>query len=391
MLDGTTYTVPMSTTEGALIASTNRGCRAITQSGGAITTVTGNGMTRAPVVRMGNIAEAAALKAWVEDETNAAELKAAFDSTSRFARLQNVRVNVADRNVYLRFKAFTGDAMGMNMITKGVTQALAALAERFPSMEVLALSGNVCTDKKPSAINWVDGRGKSVACEVVIPPAVLAATLKVKDTDAVDRMVRLNMAKNMIGSAVAGSVGGYNAHASNIVTALYLATGQDPAQNVESSTCMTVMEREGDGLRVSVTMPSVEVGTVGGGTTLPAQAAALEMLGLRGAHATTPGANAEQLARIVAGSVLAGELSLMAALATGDLLKAHIILNRKAASSSTSEDAAAPGPTAHAQQVPPKQSPRGSMQQYSTAAQSPGRRYFAAACGSPATPKWFLN
>ncbi|WJX62973.1 3-hydroxy-3-methylglutaryl-coenzyme A reductase, variant 2 [Trifolium repens] len=115
------------------------------------------------------------------------------------------------------------------------------------------------------------------------------------------------MLKNLTGSAMAGALGGFNAHASNIVSAVYLATGQDPAQNVESSHCMTMMESVNDGkdLHISVTMPSIEVGTVGGGTQLASQSARLNLLGVKGASKETPGANSRQLATIVAASVLA--------------------------------------------------------------------------------------
>lgn len=126
-------------------------------------------------------------------------------------------------------------------------------------------------------------------------------------------------------------MGGFNAHASNIVTAVYLATGQDPAQNVGSSNCITLMERSGEtgeDLYVSCSMPSIECGTVGGGTVLGPQAACLEMLGIRGSHPTQPGENARLLARIVCASVLAGELSLMSALSAGQLVKSHLTLNR---------------------------------------------------------------
>ena len=197
----------------------------------------------------------------------------------------------------------------------------------------------MCTDKKPSAVNWVTGRGKSVSAEVVLSGHVLRTVLKTSAT----ALAELNTGKNLVGSALAGSIGGFNAHASNILTALFLATGQDPAQNVESSNCLTLMDvdagvrdaadpegRAGPGLVVSTTMPCIEVGTVGGGTSLPAQAACLELLGLRGAHESDPGANARTLARVVAATVLAGELSLMAALTSNDLLSAHIKLNRKA-------------------------------------------------------------
>ncbi|KAL0376279.1 UNVERIFIED_CONTAM: 3-hydroxy-3-methylglutaryl-coenzyme A reductase, partial [Sesamum calycinum] len=114
------------------------------------------------------------------------------------------------------------------------------------------------------------------------------------------------------GSAMAGALGGFNAHASNIVSAVYIATGQDPAQNIESSHCITMMEAVNDGkdLHVSVTMPSIEVGTVGGGTQLASQSACLNLLGVKGASKEAPGSNARQLATIVAGAVLSGELSL---------------------------------------------------------------------------------
>jgi hydroxymethylglutaryl-CoA reductase (NADPH) len=105
-------------------------------------------------------------------------------------------------------------------------------------MVVLALSGNYCTDKKPAAINWIEGRGKSVVAEAVIPGHVVKTVLKTTIAD----LCNLNIKKNLIGSAMAGSIGGFNAHAANILTAIFLATGQDPAQNVESSMCMTLME-----------------------------------------------------------------------------------------------------------------------------------------------------
>ena len=128
---------------------------------------------------------------------------------------------------------------------------------------------------------------------------------------------------------MAASIGGFNAHASNIVTAIFLATGQDPAQNVESPNCLTLMEETlvGD-LWISCTMPSIEVGTVGGGTSLPAQAACLKAIGCKGGG-DTPGQNAKQLAHVVASATMAGELSLLAALAANTLVQAHMTHNRK--------------------------------------------------------------
>ena len=272
---------------------------------------------------------------WIHEEQNFLRLKEAFESTTAYGKLQEVKCHVAGRNVYLRFKCQTGDAMGMNMISKGVLHSMTILETLFPDMHVVSISGNVCIDKKPSAINWIEGRGKSVVAEVVLPRDVVENVLKC----TVESLVDLNVAKNLIGSALAGSIGGNNAHASNIVTALFLATGQDPAQNVESSNCMTLFEAvpsaDGSGLpdvHCSVTMPCIEVGTVGGGTSLEAQRACLELLGIAGAsmgEGAAPGDNARRLASVVAGTVLAGELSLMSALASNHLVSAHMDLNRK--------------------------------------------------------------
>jgi len=328
LLDGKNVNIPMATTEGCLIASTHRGCKAISKSGGARSSILDDGMTRAPCVRLSSVVRAAELKKWIENTENFYQIATAFNSTSRFARLHSVKVAVAGRQAYIRFKSSTGDAMGMNMVSKGVEKALEVLTQYFPELEIMSLSGNFCTDKKPAAVNWLEGRGKSVVCEATISGEIVADVLKT----TVAALVDLNINKNLIGSAMAGSVGGFNAHASNVVTAIYLATGQDPAQNVESSNCITLMEATNDGkdLYMSVSMPSIEVGTVGGGTHLPAQSACLNILGVRGASTERPGANAQMLARVVAGAVLAGELSLMSALAAGHLVRSHLKHNRKA-------------------------------------------------------------
>lgn len=326
VLDDVPYYVPMATTEGALVASTNRGARAISLAGGAQTAVFQDGMTRAPALQCRSFAEAVEVKAWIETPGAFKILQDAFQSTTRFGRLDTISVKLSGRILFVKLRCSTGDAMGMNMIGKGSNEVVAAIMNKFPSVRLMTLSGNLCTDKKPAAVNWIEGRGKSVGAEAVIPQAIVKDVLKT----SVKAIIEVNTAKNLVGSAMAGSMGGNNAHAANMVSAVYLATGQDPAQNVESSNCLTFMEETVDGdLRVSVTMPCVEVGTVGGGTSLPAQKAALQLLGVAGANVNNPGANARQLARVVAGTVLAGELSLMAALSANHLISAHMQLNRK--------------------------------------------------------------
>ncbi|XP_024989339.1 3-hydroxy-3-methylglutaryl-coenzyme A reductase-like [Cynara cardunculus var. scolymus] len=326
LVDEMEFWVPMATTEGCLVASTNRGCKAISASGGATSVLLKDGMTRAPVVRFGTAKRAADLKFFLEEPLNFQTLASVFNRSSRFGRLQSIQCAIAGKNLYMRFTCSTGDAMGMNMVSKGVQNVLDYLQADFPDMDVIGISGNYCSDKKPAAVNWIEGRGKSVVCEAIIKEEVVQKVLKTN----VASLVELNMLKNLTGSAMAGALGGFNAHASNIVSAVFLATGQDPAQNVESSHCITMMEAVNGGkdLHVSVTMPSIEVGTVGGGTQLASQAACLNLLGVKGANRESAGSNARQLAKVVAGSVLAGELSLMSAIAAGQLVKSHMKYNR---------------------------------------------------------------
>ena len=329
IVDGRPLLVPLATTEGALVASTNRGARAVAKAGGIVSVCMDDGMTRAPLVECVDLPQAAALKAYCESAEGLAAMQSTFSTTSRFGKLVGIKVAIAGRHAYLRFKCTTGDAMGMNMVGKGVNTCVATLTERFHGSSLLALSGNFCTDKKPSAVNWIEGRGKSVAAEAVLPGSVVREVLKADP----QRVAEVNTYKNLVGSALAGSIGGFNCHASNIVTALFLACGQDPAQNVESSNCIVSVEATSDGagdhdLRIAVTMPSVCCGTVGGGTGLAAQAACLKMLGVEGSGAEA-GAHAQQLARIVASTVLCGELSLLSALSSNHLISAHMALNRK--------------------------------------------------------------
>jgi len=331
-LNNETVYVPMATTEGCLVASTNRGAKAITQGGGADAMIVRDGITRAPCVRLPSAMKAAQLKVWCEEPANFALLKQAFESTTSFGKLKSCQPTVAGRNVYIRLVCFAGDAMGMNMVSKGSLAVIKLLEEHFADMELVALSGNMCTDKKAAATNWLEGRGKSVVVECIIPKVVVQKTLKT----TVSALIHTNINKNLIGSAMAGALGGFNAHASNIVAAVFLATGQDPAQVVESANCITLMEETDDGdLWMSCTMPSIEVGTVGGGTSLAAQSACLEAIGCRGGGKNHPGENAQKLAKVVAAATMAGELSLLSALAANTLVQAHMKHNRKSTPSSS--------------------------------------------------------
>jgi hydroxymethylglutaryl-CoA reductase (NADPH) len=171
------YHLPLATTEGALVASVNRGCSAITAAGGANARVTKSGMTRAPVFRVADVHEGAAVAAWVED--NVDRLADAAEATTSHGELQSVTPYVVGDNVFLRFSYDTKDAMGMNMATIA-TEAACDVVENETEADLVALSGNLCTDKKPAAINAVEGRGRSVTADVTIPREVVEERLHVR-------------------------------------------------------------------------------------------------------------------------------------------------------------------------------------------------------------------
>jgi hydroxymethylglutaryl-CoA reductase (NADPH) len=316
--DGEFY-LPLATTEGALVASVNRGLSVIATAGGADARVTKSGMTRAPVFRVSGIAEAETVVSWVDE--NLDQLRAAAESTTSHGELLAADPYVVGDSVFLRFVYDTKDAMGMNMATIATREA-AEVVEKATPASLVAVSGNLCSDKKPAAINAVEGRGRSVTADVKIPRETVEERLHTTP----EAIEEANTRKNLVGSAKAGSLG-FNAHAANVVAAAFLATGQDAAQVVEGSNAITTVEAREDGLYASVSLASLEVGTVGGGTKLATQSEALDVLGLRGGG-DPAGANAEALAEIIAVGALAGELSLLAALASRHLSSAHEDLGR---------------------------------------------------------------
>ena len=214
--------------------------------------------------------------------------------------------------------------MGMNMASLAAQEAVGALraAEGAPPLgELLALSGNFCADKKAAAVTWLEGRGCRVVAEGRLSAEVVASVLKTTP----QALCRLHVAKNLVGSAAAGAqAGGFNAQAANVVAAVYLATGQDAAQVVNGGACLTSLEEEaGGGLYASCTLPALELGCVGGGTHLGGQAACRRLLLGDLAKEGTG-----RFAEVLGAAVLAAELSLLAALCSGDLVAAHLRLNR---------------------------------------------------------------
>ena len=310
-----TYYVPLATSEGALVASINRGCSVTREVGGANVRIIDDKMTRAPVIQTESVTEALKIKEWIE--RHFIELKEAAESTTRHGRLLKIDpVIVVGRYVYPRFTFTTGDSMGMNMVTIATDKAMDILT-RETGAHVLALSSNLCVDKKPSVLNLIEGRGKTVTADIIIPREIVEKKLKTTP----ESIMEVNIAKNLIGSAIAGSIG-FNAQYANMIAALFLATGQDAAHVVEGSLGITTAEVKDGDLYFSVTLPDLPLATIGGGTRLETAQDCLNILGVAGSG------KVNQFAEIVAGTVLAGELSLMGALAAGHLARAHKELGR---------------------------------------------------------------
>lgn len=319
-VDGDVY-VPMATTEGALLASINRGCAALRLAGGASVHVEDVGMTRAPVFRARSQREARAFLSWVDEHED--EIRETAEATSRFLKLNGVRTYVFGTTIFLRFRFTTGDAMGMNMATIACDKVVRGLIEPQTGIPCVALSGNYCVDKKAASVNFSEGRGKRVHAEVVLDAAILRDVLKTDSRSLVEVQYR----KNLLGSIAAGAMG-YNAHYANVLSAFFIATGQDPAHVVGGSTGVTCIEpRENGAVYVSIFLPDAPLGAIGGGTSLGTQSETLRVLGVV-PDPERPGHAAMRLAEILGAAVLAGELSLMAAFTSSDLARAHQRLGR---------------------------------------------------------------
>lgn len=306
------YYIPLATTEGALVASVNRGCKAITESGGAVVDSYRVGATRGSVFHVPGLMENDKLNTFFEEHFE--ELQTVAAKTSGHLKLTKIFSRGLGKHRFVRFVFDTQDAMGMNMVTIATTSAC-QYVEAKTGARCISVAGNYDVDKKPSWLNVIEGRGIKAWAEVTLSAQVLRDVLKTSAQKVYD----VWLAKCMIGSAMAGSMG-HNAHFANVIAALFLATGQDLGHVGECSVGMTTMGVVGKSdLYVSVYLPDLMVGMVGGGTGLGTQK---EALGIIGAETS------QELAEVVAGAVLAGEISLLASLSEGTLAKAHERLAR---------------------------------------------------------------
>ena len=310
------FFVPLATTEGALIASVSRGCKAILESGGVHVEYHNVCVTRAPVFKTSGIKQNVEVKKWIGE--NYEQIKRLCESTSSHLKLLKIDSNFAGRSLFIRFSFDSEDAMGMNMATIACEKAVEFI-EKETGINCLSVSGNYDVDKKPSWMNFINGRGKQVWADITLKKDVVESVLKTSS----DKICNLILRKILTGSVMAGSMG-FNAHYANIIAAIFAATGQDLGQVVEGSLGITSAETLDNGdLYFSVYLPNLMIGTVGGGTNLPTQKEALQIMGIKDSGDT------KKFATIIASTILAGELSLLASQSAGTLGKSHIKLGRK--------------------------------------------------------------
>jgi len=304
------FWVPLATTEGTLVASYNRGMRVVSECGGVKTTVVEQFMQRAPVFIFDDARAAMRFSRWLDE--NLDQIKAAAESTTKVGKLQHIQKFAVANMLYLRWNYTTGDAAGQNMVGKATLAACQWIQSHYPEHFDYILSGGIDTDKKHSHMNKLHPRGKRVIAEATLRQDLLQSVMRA-DTREIFRMRHINN----IGAMIADSA--YNGpQSANCIASLFIATGQDEANVVESHAGFFYCElRANNDLYVSVTLPSLIVATYGGGTGLPTQRECLEMMGCYGKG------KANKLAEIVAAAVLAGDISLVSAIVAGEWVSSH--------------------------------------------------------------------
>lgn len=311
------FFVPLATTEGALVASYNRGMKVCRMSGGISTACFLEGVQRSPYFKFENISAVIIFVKWVHSKIEV--FKDIVSSSSNYAVLNEMGTNIEGNSVILTFEYNTGDAAGQNMVTICTSEICKYILQNFETPPVeWYIESNYSGDKKATARSFSNVRGKKVTSEIVIPRNIVKEGLKTTP----EKMASY-WRSSTLAVVQSGSIGAQG-HIANGLTALFIACGQDVACISESSIGITRMEtNSNEDLYVSLTLPSVIVGTVGGGTGLPTQQECLKMMGCAGEG------KARKLAEICCAVALAGEISIAAAMSADHFTKAHQNLGRK--------------------------------------------------------------
>lgn len=306
------FLVPLATTEGTLVASYNRGIKALNMAGGVKATVVSDVMQRAPVFVFEDAREGRKFVQWIDEHFD--EIKVEAEATSSIAKLRDIDPYTSNKFVYLRFNYRTGDAAGQNMVGRATFAACSWIIDVYENEKIknFYLESNFATDKKASQINIMRTRGKRVTAECTVPRMILEEHMRVEP-----ELLTHHAGVANIGSILSGA-NNNGLHSANGITAMFIATGQDVANVSESSAALIYSEvtPEKD-LYISITIPSLIVATYGGGTGLATQNECLEILGCAGEG----GVN--KLAEIIASVVLAGEISLGSAISSSDWVSSH--------------------------------------------------------------------
>jgi hydroxymethylglutaryl-CoA reductase (NADPH) len=304
-----TFYVPLATTEGALVRSYERGMVTLTRAGGVTTRVEVDENRVCPVVVFDTVADASRFVAALPGHVPA--LRREAEATTRHGRLLRVEPRQIGREVILAFCYHTGDAQGMNMIVKATERACEWL-RRHLAIAAYEIFSGFSSEKRASAALLTSGKGKTVIAGACVPAAVARSCLHATP----GQLVRV-WHRAVVGHALAGAVG-CNAQFANGLTAIFIACGQDVANVANAHAGITNFEETAGGdLYASATLPSLTVATVGGGTNLGTSRECLALLGCAGSG------HAARFAEIVAATVLAGELSMAAAIASGEFVNAH--------------------------------------------------------------------
>ena len=310
---------PLATYETTLFYSVARGARAISLSGGLNSTIIKDSMSRSVTVECIDAIRALQLSEYLKNNIPLLQVKV-VQLHSKYAKLEKIDTYAVANLLYIRFSFYTSNASGHNMVTLMSDYLLDYVFDNFKDVRYVSLSGNMCVDKKVSMINAIEGRGKHIISEIIIPKDIVEKVLK----STPEAIVNLNIKKNLLGSIMSGSIHSANAHYANMLLAFYLATGQDGANIVEGSQGITHAEVRDGNLYFSVSIPNIIVGTVGhgkGSSHIQEHLKAMDCLGEKGSV---------RLAHICAAVVFAGELSLLAALTNQhELMKAHVSIERK--------------------------------------------------------------
>ncbi len=308
------FSVPLCTLEGTLAMSMNRGMLASSLCGGTVVRHFRQELSRAPVFIFKNLDESIKFQGWVDKNKEA--IVSAAESTTNYGKVLRIDQYSVQGYVVLDIVMDTGNAAGQNMVTLAAKVAC-ELIKKETGFNYF-LESNINSDKKPSVRNMLLGRGHGVAAETTIKNSVMKKVLKVDPDTLFEAWPYYPTISSMAG------IHGNGIHESNALTAIYLATGQDAACASENSIAHFAIEKQEDALRFKLTLPSLTVGTVGGGTRLKMQKRNLELLRCaEGEHSS------RKLAEIIAGATLALDISLVCAIGSHTFTDAHMKYGRK--------------------------------------------------------------